>query len=71
MTSDDDWDSTIYDNTISDTGIWYGAVSKETISHNNPNFDQIGNYRYRTVANHHTYYFQTAQYFLIRPLLIH
>ena len=52
MTSDADWDPTIYDNNLSDSTTWYDAAANERTPLTNPNFDQTGNYRHRTVATH-------------------
>ena len=52
ITSDTDWDPTIYDNSISDSTTWYGATTNEGTPLTNPNFDQRGIYKYRTVVKH-------------------
>ena len=52
MTLDIDWDPTIYDNNISNSITWYDAIDNETTPLADPNFDQTGNYKHRTVANH-------------------
>ena len=52
MTLDIDWDPTIYDNNISNSTTWYDAIDNETTPLADPNFDQTGNYKHRTVANH-------------------
>ena len=52
ITSNTDWDPTIYDNSISDSTIWYGATTNEGTPLTNPNFDQRGIYKHRTVVKH-------------------
>ena len=49
MTSDVEWDPSIYDNVIDDMAQFYDAESEEV--HHSP-FDMQGNYRHRTVATH-------------------
>ena len=49
MTSDIDWDPSIYDNTIDEMDQFYDAEVDEV--HHSP-FDSQGNYRHRTVATH-------------------
>ena len=52
MTSDIDWSPIIYGNSISNSTTWYDDVANETTPFADPNFDQIGNHKHRTVANH-------------------
>ena len=52
MTSDNDWDLTIYDDNISDSTPWYDTITNETTPITAPNFDQISNYKHRTVTTH-------------------
>ena len=52
MTSDTNWDLTIYDNDISDLTTWYDDVANESTPLKNLNFDQSSNYRHSTVAKH-------------------
>jgi hypothetical protein len=51
MTSDADWNPSLYDNDVDDMEQFYDA-SADVIHHDN--FDQYGEYRHRTVANHAT-----------------
>ena len=66
MTSDTNWNPTIYDNTISDLTTWYDDVANESTPLTNPNFDQSGNYRHRVVAKYSTneqlHYFDTTSF---------
>jgi hypothetical protein len=52
MTSDQDWDPTSFDSTISDDEKWYDSVSTTESPQTNPTFDATGNYRNCTVAKH-------------------
>ena len=66
MISDTDWDPTIYDNNFSDSTTWYDSAANERTHLTNPNFDQNGNYRHKTVAKHSMYeqlhYFDTSSF---------
>ena len=54
MTSDTDWDPTIYDNNICDSTKWYDTSTNEGTPLTNPNFDQRGNNKPRSVAKYST-----------------
>ena len=66
MTSNTDWDPTLYDNNISDSTVWYDAVANEDTPLTSPNFDQTGNYRHQTTATHsmceQIHYFDTNSF---------
>ena len=66
MTSDTDWDPTIYDNTLSDSNAWCNACGNERTPLTNPNFDQTGNHRHQIVATHsmceQLHYFDTNSF---------
>ena len=66
ITSDTDWDPTIYEYSISDSTTWYDTVANGNIPLTNPNFDQSGNYMHRTVAKYSTHeqshYFDTTSF---------
>ena len=50
MTADVDWDPTVYDNVIDDLNDFYDAQAED---HRNDNpFNDVGEYRHRTVATH-------------------
>jgi hypothetical protein len=50
MTSDIEWDPSLYDNVVEDLQEFHNT-SVDFIDHDNP-FDQYGEYRFRTVATH-------------------
>ena len=52
MTSDIDWDPSVYDNTIDDMDVFYDANEDEV---HDSTFDDQGNYRHRTIASHSTH----------------
>jgi Reverse transcriptase (RNA-dependent DNA polymerase) len=52
MTSDVDWDPSLYDNVVEDLQEFHDT-SMDVVDHGNP-FDQYGEYRYRTIANHNS-----------------
>ena len=64
--SDTNWDPTVYANNINDSTTLYDAAANEGTPLKNPNFDQTGNYRHRTVATHSMYeqlhYFDTNSF---------
>jgi hypothetical protein len=51
MTSDVDWDPSLYDNIIENIEEFHDTSVDD---HEDPNFDQYGEYRHRTVATHTT-----------------
>ena len=53
MTSDVHWNPSVYDNNVDDIEKFYDP-DENLIRHDN--FDQYGEYRYRTVARHQTSY---------------
>jgi hypothetical protein len=52
MTSDIEWDPSLYDNVVEDLQEFHDT-SLDFIDHDNP-FDQYGEYRFRTIATHST-----------------
>ena len=52
MTSDIDWNPSVYDNTIDDMDVFYDANEDEA---HDSTFDDQGNYRHRTTASHSTH----------------
>ena len=52
MTSDIDWDPSVYDNTIDDLDVFFDAAEDDV--YDSPSDDQ-GNYRHRKIASHTTY----------------
>ena len=51
MTSDVDWDPSMYDNVMDDIEKFHDTTAHD---HDDENFDQYGEYRHRTIATHTT-----------------
>ena len=54
LTSDSDWNPRALDHIISDSDAWLHEQSPPAAHPNNPHFSEFGDYRHRTVLEHHS-----------------